>query len=166
VFVTDSINPTLWRIPSGAAAGTAEPWLSFVGTPLVYQAGFNVNGIVETENGRYLIVSQLNTGRLFRIEKDTKEVTPIDLGGASVAGDGLELHGKTLYAVEPTGVATIRLDAGYASGTVVSRTTDPSFDFTTTAALARGRLLVVNSQFGRLGGTPVLPFTVSSIPAP
>ena len=66
--------------------------------------------------------------------------------------------------MEPTGVAKIRLDPGFASGTVVSRTSDPSFDGPTTAALARGRLLVVNSQ--GFGGTPVLPFTVSSIPAP
>jgi sugar lactone lactonase YvrE len=167
VYVTDSVNPVLWRIPAGAPSGAAEPWLNFTGTPLQWVPGaFNNNGIVETENGRYLIVSQLNVGKLYRIDKRTKEVTQIDLHGQSVSGDGLELNGKTLYAVEPTGVAKIHLDAGYASGTVVSRTSDPSFDSPTTAALARGRLLVVNSQFSKLGGTPTLPFRVSSIPAP
>jgi Cu-Zn family superoxide dismutase len=61
----------------------------------------------------------------------------------------------------------IALSADLGSGTVLSRTTDTSFDDPTTAALARGRLLVVNSQFGERGGVGVLdPFTVSSIPAP
>ena len=167
VFVTDSFNPILWRIPAGAPSGAAEPWLNYTGTPFQWVQGqFNANGIVETDNGRYLIVSNLFTQELYRIDKRTKQVTLVHLHGQKVAGDGLELHGKTLYAVEPTGVAKIRLDAGFASGTVVSRTSDPSFDSPTTAALARGRLLVVNSQFGRLGGTPVLPFRLSSIPAP
>jgi Cu-Zn family superoxide dismutase len=167
VFVTDSFLPMLWRIPAGAPSGAAEPWLSWTGTAFNHVPGqFNANGIVETENGRFLIVSNLFTQELYRVDKRTKHVTLIDLHGQKVAGDGLELNGKTLYAVEPTGIAKIRLDAGYGSGTVVSRTADPSFDGPTTAALARGRLLVVNSQFSRLGGTPVLPFRVSSIPAP
>ena len=167
VYVTDSTNPKLWRIPAGAPSGAAEEWLDYTGTAFRWVQGeFNANGIAETENGRYLIVSNLNTQELYRIDKRTKHVTLVDLHGQKVAGDGLELHGKTLYAVEPTGVAKIEFDAGYASGTVVSRTSDPSFDSPTTAALARGRLLVVNSQFSRLGGTPILPFEVSSIPAP
>jgi Cu-Zn family superoxide dismutase len=167
VFVTDSFLPMLWRIPAGAPSGAAEPWLSWTGTAFNHVAGqFNANGIVETENGRFLIVANLFTQELYRVDKRTKHVTLIDLHGQKVAGDGLELNGKTLYAVEPTGIAKIRLDAGYASGTVVSRTADPSFDSPTTAALARGRLIVVNSQFSRLGGTPILPFKVSSIPAP
>jgi len=33
-------------------------------------------------------------------------------------------------------------------------------------AIAKGRLLVVNSQFDRRGGEPVLPFTVSSVRVP
>ncbi|MBA2357740.1 MAG: hypothetical protein H0V84_04845, partial [Actinobacteria bacterium] len=52
VFVTDSLRPVLYRIPAEAIRsgpqGTLEPWLSFTGTPLVYQAGFNLNGIVAT----------------------------------------------------------------------------------------------------------------------
>jgi sugar lactone lactonase YvrE len=168
VYATDSFRPILWRIPAGAPSGALEPWLTFVGTPLQYTEGFNVNGIVETPNGKYLIVVQSSTGKLYRIALDTKEVAEIDLGGESVAGDGLELVSKTLYAVAAGAVVKIKLDPGFLSGEVLSRTTDPSFDSPTTLALARGRLLVVNSQFGRLfaGQPPVLPFTVSAIPSP
>ena len=48
---------------------------------------------------------------------------------------------------------------------MVARTGDPSFRFPTTVEAARGRLLVVNSQFNRRGPglAPELPFTVSVV---
>jgi sugar lactone lactonase YvrE len=168
VYITDSFRPTLWRIRAGAPAGALEPWLSFVGSPIVYGPGFNLNGIVETENGRFLIVAQTSARKLFRIDLDTKAIAPIDLGSDSVGADGLEIQGKLLYAKDSDAtIAKIRLGPGYDSGQLLSRTSDPSFDSPTTIALARGRLLVVNSQFARRATmTQVLPFTVSSIPAP
>ena len=83
-------------------------------------------------------------------------------------GDGIELRGRTLYAASNGLIAKVRLAGNLLSGDVVSRTSDPSFSSPTTIAIARGRLLVVNSQFARLfgGQPPVLPFTVSSIPMP
>lgn len=168
VYVTDSFRPTLWRIPAGAPSGALEPWLDFTGTPLQYTPGFNVNGIVETRSGRHLIVSQSSTGKLWRITVETKAVEEIDLGGELVPADGLELVSKTLYAVAGGAIVKVELERDILSGEVVSRTTDPSFNSPTTLALVRGRLLVVNSQFGRLFGglPPILPFTVSAIPAP
>lgn len=168
VYVTDSFRPTLWRIPAGAPAGPLEAWLSFASTPLQYTPGFNVNGIVETQGGRYLILVQSSTGGLFRIELATKEVTPIDLGGQPVNGDGLELDHKTLYAVAAGAIVKVEFAQGFASGTVVSRTTDPSFLSPTTLTLVGKRLLVVNSQFARrnAGLPPILPFTVSAVDAP
>ena len=61
----------------------------------------------------------------------------------------------------------VDLDRDLTSGTVVSRTSDPSFDDPTTIARAGRDLLVVNSQFETrsAGGTPD-PFTVSRIPVP
>jgi sugar lactone lactonase YvrE len=168
VYVTDSFRPTLWRIRAGAPAGALEAWLSFASTPLQYTPGFNVNGIVETQGGRYLIIVQSSTGKLFRIDVGTQEVQAIDLGGQLVNGDGLELDHKTLYAVAAGAIVKVEFDQGFASGTVVSRTTDPSFLSPTTLTLVGKRLLVVNSQFARRNGglPPILPFTVSAIDAP
>ena len=95
----------------------------------------------------------------------------VDLGGEAVSGDGLVLQGRTLYAVERQGdvgyIVKIELSRGLAAGTVVSRTTDPSFNDPTTAALTGRSLLVVNSQFGeRAAGVEPGPFTVSRVPAP
>ena len=175
VYVTDSRRPVLYAVPAGDyATDGVEPlpvFLDFTGTALQYTAGFNVNGIAVSAEGEYLVLAQSNTGTLFRVRVSDGEVTPIDLGGASVSGDGLVLAGRTLYAVERQGevgyVVEIRLSGDLTSGTVVQRVTDASFNDPTTAALARGRLLVVNSQFGeRAAGVPPEPFTVSSIPRP
>jgi sugar lactone lactonase YvrE len=173
-YVTDSNRPFLYRVgPDRATDGVAplEVWLDFTGTPLQYTPGFNVNGIASSADGRYLVLAKSNTADLWRVDVATQQVTRIDLGGAAVAGDGLVLDGSTLYAIERQGetglVVKVDLTDDLTSGTVVSRTTDPSFDDPTTAALVRGRLLVVNSQFGERGGVGTLdPFTVSSIPAP
>ena len=172
-FVTDSFRPILWRIPAGGSetSGALEPWLSYAGTPIQYTPvadDFEINGIAPSEDGRYLVVVQSNTGKLFRIEIATRQVVEIDLGGASVHGDGLTLVGRRLYAVADGAIVKIRLSGDLTRGDVVSRTSDPSFDSPTTNAIARGRMLVVNSQFDRLfaGQPPVLPFTVSSIRVP
>jgi len=177
LFVTDSFRQVLWRIPAdqivtSATPGTAEAWLDLTGL-ISYQAGeFNVNGIVATGNGKHLVVAQSFTSELLRIDVATKAVTKIDLGGELVSGDGLALLGRTLYAAEPFSgpgrIAKVALSGDLSTGTVLSRTTDPSFQTPTTIAVASGRLLVVNSQFAQLfgGEEPSLPFTLSSIPIP
>ncbi len=65
-------------------------------------------------------------------------------------------------------VAEVRLSGDLRSGRLVGSTTDPSFAFPTTADVAGGRLLVVNSQFDRREAEPgpTLPFTVSAISTP
>ena len=170
-FFTDSLYPVLYRVFTNAQGALAmEEWVNFSGTALAFTSGFNVNGIEATPDGKYLLLVQSNTGELFRVSLATKEVVQIDLGGATVtAGDGLVLRGHTLYVVRNSFalIAEVRLDGDYASGQVVGATTDGSFAFPTTAVEARGRLLVVNSQFDkRAGGNPVIPFTVSSVSLP
>lgn len=171
-FVTDSLRPTLWRIPAGASSGTLEPWLDFTGTDLEYTSDpedFEVNGIVASDDGKYLVVVQARTGELFRIEIATKDVVEIDLGGDTVQGDGLQLQGRRLYAVVATsGIVEVRLSGDLTSGEVLPGVSGPSSDFPTTNAIARGRMLVVISQFNRLfsGQPPTTPFTVASIPLP
>ena len=95
--------------------------------------------------------------------------------GAVTTPDGLVLRGRTLYVVQntPSVVQVLRLSRDHATATGVGTIADPSFAFTTGAALYRDRLLVVSSQFNTLGspaavsGTtpPVLPFWVSEVTA-
>lgn len=171
-YFTDSINPVLYRITTDSSGQLVlENWLDLTGTPIVYGPGFNLNGIDVTENGRYLITVQSNTGKLFRIDIATQEVIEIDLGGATVVnGDGILLRGHTLYVARNAQnlIVKVQLSGDFSTGSVVSSTTDPSLHFPTTLAVAHGRMLVVNSQFDRRcpGCSPDLPFTVSSIRVP
>ena len=169
-YFTDSLSPFLYRLaPDGSGGYSFETWLDFTGTVLQYQGGFNLNGIEATPDGKYLIVVQSNTGKLFRITLATKEVVEIDLGGETMtSGDGLVLRGHSLYVVRNSlfRIYEVRLSGDFTSGEVVSNITDSSFIFPTTAVIAQGRMLVVNSQFNNREGTPVLPFTVSSVRVP
>lgn len=180
VFVTDSYAPILWRLPARAleasastGVGELEAWLDLTGTAVAYGEGFNLNGIVATPDGSALLVVQSNTGRLYRVDIATRHVSEVDLNGDLLTnGDGLVLRGRTLYVVRNADavIAKVRLNRALSAGRVRSSTTDASFAFPTTAALARGRLLVVNSQFDRGGpagpGQPDVPFTISSIERP
>jgi sugar lactone lactonase YvrE len=169
-YFTDSMRPVLFRVTStGDGVGDAEPWLNFEGTPAEYEEGFNFNGIDATEDGRYLVAVKSNTGELFRIDTESKEVVEINLEGETLAnGDGLLLDGRTVYVVrnEQGLIVPVKLSGEYISGEVGEPFTDPSFAFPTTIAKANGRLLVVNSQFDKREGEPELPFTVSSVEVP
>lgn len=176
VYVTDSRRPVLYRIDRSerTTQGLADlpVFLSFEGTPIVYGPGFNVGGIAASPDGRTLILAQSNTRSLFRVDLAERSVTTLDVG-EPVGADGLVLVGRdTLYAVERQDdlglVVTIDLDRDLTAGTVVSRTTDASFNFPTTAARVGRSLLVVNSQFGarNAGVPPTPPFTVSRVPLP
>lgn len=170
-YITDSMSPVIYRVvPDGAGGYTIERWLALGGTPIVYTTGFNLNGIVVSANGRYLFTIQSNTGRIYRIDTATKEIVQLDVGGATFpAGDGLWMHGNTLYVLQNQQelITELRVQPNQAVAEVVGQTTDESFRFPTSLVIARGRMLVVNSQFDRrASGTPVLPFTVSVVPVP
>ena len=177
VYVTDSFRPVLFRIPLAEdGPGEIESWLDLEGTPIEYQTGettleqVNLNGIAATEDGRYLITAQMNTGELFRIATDTKEITPIDLGGETlVNADGLVLDERTLYVVRiaDNEIVVVELSDDLVSGEITARYTSDALAWPATAALAGDRLLVVNTQFNRQGEgspPPELPFRVLGIP--
>ncbi|MDI9932448.1 superoxide dismutase [Rhodococcus sp. IEGM 1354] len=171
-FVTDSRSPALYRIPfdqivAGTQDAPLQTFVSFDGTPFVYGDGFNANGIVENDNETALIVVQSSTGNLYRIDKTSKEVTQVDLGGATLMnGDGMEMDDDTLYVVRNRDglISKVDLDDDGRTGAVTGEITDASFAYPTTVAAVDDRLLVVNSQFDKRGGEPVEPFTVSSVP--
>ena len=171
-FFTDSMNPELYRVfPDGSGGYEAESYLNFEGTPAEYGEGFNLNGIAATPDGRYLIVVNSTSGRLFRIKTGTKEVVGIDTGDADLTnGDGLLLIGRTLYVVrnEDERIVPVELSSDFLSGTAGEGFTDDSLMYPTTIASYGGRLLAVNSQFDvrDRGGDPELPFAVSGIDIP
>jgi sugar lactone lactonase YvrE len=151
-YFTDSNEARIWRVAPGAGgAWQATLWLDGSASIPVVLPGFNLGGIVATPDGRYLLVAQGTTGRLWRIDIASREVTPVDLGGASIVNaDGIVLRGHSLWVVQNFSrqISELALDGRWASARVVSVTpTSPQRTFTT-AKIAKGRLLVVDSQFG------------------
>ncbi|HZD03086.1 MAG TPA: superoxide dismutase [Actinomycetes bacterium] len=174
-FFTDSLIPVLYRVPASAllqpssAVRAPEVFIDFTGTAVVYQAGFNLNGIASTADGHHLVTIQSNTGQLFRIDVGSRDVAEIPVeGGPLTAGDGILLQGRRLLVVrnQLELIVTVALDGELAGGRVVAGFTDQALQFPTTIARLRDRLLVVNSQFDRRGPglTPELPFTVAGVP--
>ncbi|MGB3634686.1 MAG: SMP-30/gluconolactonase/LRE family protein [Rubrobacteraceae bacterium] len=166
VYFTDSFAPVLYRVSDEGGELAFEEYIDFEGTPVEYRDGFNLNGIVATGDGRFLITVQYNTGDLFRIDIESREITQIELSGTSLStGDGLVLDEQTLYVVrnEPGDVVPVELSEDFTSGEAGEGFGGDSFQYPTTAAKYGDRLLVVNSRFG---GDPNQPFIVSSVPIP
>ena len=175
VYVTDFANPVILRAPlRGGRVGVLQPWLDLTtvepGLPAAY---WFLNGIVASADQNTLLVSSQGLEALLRVDVNRRRASVVDLGGGSFAADGLELHGRTLYAVlnyDPPagqGVYVAQLDAGLRRGRVVAAVTDQFAPFdspTTLARDGRGRILVVNSQLDHPPGAP--PYTVTAVPEP
>jgi hypothetical protein len=74
--------------------------LKFEGTPVTYVNApgaeeINVNGIVATSDGRYLIIGKRNENMLFRVDLKSREIVPVNMpAGMLNTPDGLFLQGK------------------------------------------------------------------------
>lgn len=181
IYVTDSLRPMIHRVPADSIrhrstnTDALSVFLDLTGSAFQQQQGFNANGIVATPDGRYLLVVQSNTGKLFRIEIADRSVAEVSLGAETLRnGDGMELQGQRLYVARNRDSIIVRVEmsSDYSSGRVVRALSGP-FRFPTTLDGAGRRLLVVNSQFDRrpmpgqpVAAPPVEPFTVSSVRRP
>ena len=150
-YFTDSNRAVLYRVAlsrNGVPAATAQTIQLSGDFQLV--PGFNLNGIDATPNGKTLVVVQSATGKLFRVDPRTGVTREIGLGGATVPnGDGLLLHGRTLYVVQNflNRIAVVRLAPNLSRGTVVRTITDPAFDIPTTIDRFGSRIYAVNARF-------------------
>jgi sugar lactone lactonase YvrE len=147
-FFTDSNQPFLYKAPLSLRG---EPVRIPLTGDLVYQTGFNVNGIARTPDGRGLLVVQSNTATLFRVDPDTGVTKAVDLGGYALTnGDGLLTIGRTLYVVQNRSnqVAIFALDKRGLSGRLTGTRTNPNFDVPTTVAAFGDRLYLPNARFG------------------
>jgi len=160
-WFTDSFFPFIYRVPVTRSGAPGDP-SAVEAIPLtgdiVYQDGFNANGIDATPDGKRLIIVQTNTGKLFTVDRSSGVTSEIELGGDDVAsGDGILLDGRDLFVVQGfmNVVAKVRLTPDLSSGEVVSRTGDDDFDIPTTVAEAGNALYLVNARFT----TPPAPDT-------
>ncbi|RPF38118.1 hypothetical protein EDD92_8234 [Streptomyces sp. TLI_185] len=173
-YISDSIHPALWHITAAELTNKAVQQPLRVGvdlthSPMVYNAGFNGNGLVVTDNGRYVLLADYNDYAFYRIDLRSHQVVPIDLGGAKgVSGDGLLLRGNTLTAVteldNPDGqIAVLKLSHDYTRARLVRTVHGHGMHSPSTAAFDGCDLLIVNFQFQI--ADPHLPFNVVRVHA-
>jgi sugar lactone lactonase YvrE len=163
-YFTDSNDPQIFRVARLNGRWQAARWKDASNT-VTRQPGFNLGGIVVSPDRRALVVAQGNTGKLWRFDLSTKRVTLIRTGSTDLTGaDGLVRNGRQLIVVRnfPRVLTTLKLDRRARSATLVREVaTDPNRVFTT-AKLARGRLLLVDSHFDEPVGRP--PYQVVALP--
>jgi sugar lactone lactonase YvrE len=152
-YFTDSSKPVLYKVPVGRDGSLGAAQTIPLSGDYTHLAGFNLNGIDATRNGKVLVAVQSANGRLYRIDPVTGVAKTIALaGGESVAnGDGILLDGKTLYVVQNqnNAIAVIRLSSDLASGVVRTRITDSDFNVPTTIDEFGHWLYAVNARFGQ-----------------
>ena len=164
VYITDSQRDVIWSVPLDRRGRPAGPAHAIpLSGDFTFVTGTNLNGITATANGRQLIAVHSTLGVLYRIDPSTGAATEIDLGGDAVPrGDGIELHGRTLYVVQNflNQVTVVSLDRRLAAGEVTEVIRSDLLRVPSTAALFGSSLYVVNARFNValppfLGGRPM-----------
>jgi sugar lactone lactonase YvrE len=165
-YVTDTNTPRIFRVSQARDGWRIGVWADASDT-VAQEGGFNFNGIVATPDGRALLVVQSNTGILWRFDLRSKAVTRVDTGGADLtSGDGLVLRGKELGVVRnfPRRLVILEMSRNWRVGTPIADIATPDDRVLTTAKIARGRLLAVDSKFDETVATP--PYEVIVLPLP
>jgi sugar lactone lactonase YvrE len=175
-YVTDSLEPVVWRLPLGPEVGEFELFSDLRDHGADPETQPLPNGIVPVDAGRAVLVAAPGTGVLWRVDVATGSATLVDVGGTRINGDGLVFVGDVLYICdnteEPDGstrycLTALELAPDARSGKVLGRWERSTADTPTTAAYLDGRLYLVNSQFaGRDAGTATAPYTVKALVPP
>ncbi|USQ88195.1 superoxide dismutase [Streptomyces phaeoluteigriseus] len=149
-WFTDSRDAVLYGVPRGGRTGEIRA-LPLTGDWIQLPDVNNANGIVDTPDGRALIVVKSTPGELHKVNLRTGLTTKITLVGQEnvVNGDGLYRIGRTLYVVQNrlNLVSVWTLDRTSTTATLTRTITSPDFDVPTTAARYGNRLYLVNARF-------------------
>jgi sugar lactone lactonase YvrE len=165
-YFTNSNAPQVFRVTERHGHWTVRTWADATAT-IPIQTGFNLGGIELSPDRRALVVAQGNVGKLWRFDLRTGKASLVDTGTADlVNADGLVRDGNRLWVVRNFSrvLSTLRLSHDGRTATLVSATpTDPTRVFTT-AKLAQGRLLLVDSKFDEQVAAP--PYEVVALTPP
>lgn len=108
VYVTDSLNPWLWKLPLEKGGRLpSKPALEAITMPGFEMdnefPGLNANGLVGKFDGKQLVIVNIATGVLYRVDTATGHASPLEIEGEEqlfADGDGLYLDGQTLYIMQ------------------------------------------------------------------
>jgi hypothetical protein len=123
VYCTDSFNPDLYKVV--LEKGGRLPLIPVVekipmpGFAMV--PGFNANGLVGKFDGRQLVIVNITTGVLYRVDTASGAASPLEIEGDEQLfpdGDGLYLDGRTLYIMQNFSdkIAVVQLSGDLSGG--------------------------------------------------
>lgn len=173
-YFTDSFDAFLYRVPLGPGGALADQAAvnriplsgDFVQVPQAPGTFvLNSNGIEATLDGKWLVIVQTVTGKLFRVDPQTGVTKLIDLGGAALPiGDGLLFAGSSLFVVQNSlNIAVVNLNNDLTSGAIERTITDPAFRVPSTIASFGDSLYVVNARFDTTPG-PNVDYDIVKVP--
>jgi hypothetical protein len=151
-YFTDSQVKQLYKLPIGRHGRLGTLKTIPLSGDIQYGAGNNANGIDALHGGKTLVIVQSNTGKLFKLNPKSGLTREIALNTPVTNGDGILLHGRTLYVVQNRDdkVAVVKLRRRLHSGRVRRYLTDSRLDVPSTIAPFGKFVYAVNARFGRL----------------
>jgi hypothetical protein len=160
VYFTDLFRPVIYRLPLGAGGELLDEAVpvelpltgDFVFDPVcpIFPYPANANGIDATPDGKHLVIVNLCTGQLYRVDPTSGHASWIDLGGDALPyGDGILLDGHELFVVQNffNQIAVVELAPDLARGVVARVITDPNLRIPSTIAEFGSALYAVNARF-------------------
>ena len=167
VYVTSSLEPTMYKIPLGAwgqlpdasdieAIPLTGDWIQETVPPPGYPVAYNANGIDGMWFGQALVVVNSTNGNIYKVNPSTGNAQLITLENPFLLPDGIILRRRHCYqcgfdlyvAQNANAVSKLVLDNALTTGELVETIVDPDFDVPTTIAMRGNGLYVVNARFG------------------
>lgn len=155
VYVTDSVNPALFKIPLDDNGQRSGDWETVEMSGFVMDrtgVGFNANGLVGDFDGNELVVVNVATGVLYHVDTETGAATPITIQGEEqlfVDGDGLYMDGRMLYVMQnfQNKIAVVQLSNDLTQGTFVKNIVNDRFSIPTTIRGFGDSIYAINTHF-------------------
>jgi hypothetical protein len=123
VYCTDSFNPNLYKLVLEKGGRLpSNPVVEVIPMPgFEMQPGFNANGLVGNFDGKQLVIVNISSGVLYRVDTASGEASAIVIEGAEqlfANGDGLYLNGRTLYIMQnfSNKIAVVQLSGDLSGG--------------------------------------------------
>lgn len=170
-FITDSYNPYIFRVDGETLQ--MSNWLDVSQSiPFGQQNNvpFNLNGIVITPDGKYLLSVKTNDGSFWKIDIAEKTVSQVHLSELVTFGDGLTWQrGKKLFVIRNfiNKISRIEFSQDFNAGEVTDVNAS-GLEVPTSAVYSEDKLVVVNSEFDHNptfggDGVPTLPFHLTFV---
>ena len=164
VYCTDSFNADLYKVvlEKGGRLPSTPVFEVIAMDGFEMVAGdFNANGLVGQFDGKQLVIVNISTGVLYRVDTASGDASPIQVEGAEQLfefGDGLYLHGGTLYIMQNflNKIAVVQLSRNLSRGRFIKNLPGEGennpLDIATSIIGYRNGIYAINTHFNELFG--------------